>query len=221
MPAAQSARAAGARSRTATPAAKRAKSPTTAAPQQKSEEVDPDVEYDTAEEVQRNDDDRPAYDLTITGKRGSVHEFVAYAPKMGVWFDTGDILQRTKRAQEARAAQEGRGSLSSVGGSDSARWGKALDEEPTATEMRNVLFSMVDACLDDDDRAALTTIYADRKSDVDVPQIIDAAIELYHAFLPHFTAEAKAMGLSIPEVAAAPQPPNRAGRRNAARAARR
>jgi hypothetical protein len=204
------------------PAARRAPRRATAQPVAVAEQPDdgyddePEPDDEPVAEFHTEDiatDDRPTYDLVIYGTRGTEYPYLARAPKMTFWFDTGDILQKTQRAEQARAALTGGGLAAST--EDQRKWGRALDEEPTASDMRRTMLTFVDACLTQQDSDALTALYRHRDSDVDDLPLIDAALELYHAFEPFFTEEAKKMGMGAPQVER--RAPNREQRRAAQR----
>lgn len=120
-------------------------------------------------------------------------KYTARAPKLKVWLDMATLMEE-QQAHEPANRQERR----ALGGAapDSA---EGIDR----VRLNLVLMALLRGSLTKADSAAVDRELDDPESDLDVPDLWVASMELVREFAPDLAARAKAMGLKVPAAIAA------------------
>lgn len=134
--------------------------------------------------------ERPTHEITI----GSA-TYVARCPKMKSWLDTGFLMERIERAAQAKQRLDN--APLTMSSAERRELVDAAENAPSLEQIHSSLINYLAVCLRDD----ITTIideYEDLDSDLDVPDLYDAAFTLYYEFEPWFSNRAANMGLALP-----------------------
>lgn len=145
--------------------------------------------------------ERPTTQITL----GSNH-FTARAPKMGLWMDTGFLYQRIDDAERARERLDRDVILIAA---ERRRLEQQVEAAPSAQEVHQTLIDgyeddgrmrggFLRVALGPEQYRQMVIELDDPDSMLDLPDLYDAALSLYHEFEPWFITRAKAMGVAAP-----------------------
>lgn len=152
------------------------------------------------------------------------HSFTAVKPKQRTWIMAAELYEDLLRAERAQKRLAGTSRLA-LDPEEREELETASASAPPAKSLRVTMLTFLEECLVEGDADRMFTLYNDRQErDVDTIPLINAAIALVKRFEKDFVAEAKTLGIRLPEVgddAATAQPVNRAARRAKKPAAKR
>lgn len=145
---------------------------------------------------------RPTTTITI-----GTRTYTARAPKMHVWMDTGFMLERIDKAAQAAERLEG---TEVVPMAERRELQQAIDRSPEPMEIHAVLIDGVvedgrlqggflRRCLGPEAYVQLAAELDDDDSDLDMPDLYQAAFSLYKEFEPWCVQRAETMGVSAPK----------------------
>lgn len=144
---------------------------------------------------------RPTGEITI----GS-NTFTARAPKMPLWMDSGFLYQRI---DDAERAQERLNKDVILIAAERRRLEQQIQAAPSAQEIHQTLIDgyeddarmrggFLRVALGPEQYRQLVAELDDPDSDLDLPDVYEAALTLYHEFEPWFIGRAKVMGVAAP-----------------------
>lgn len=148
---------------------------------------------------------RPTTTIEIGGRT-----YNARAPKMKIWMDTGFMLERLDKGDAAQKRLE---SGEPIGITERRELEKAASAMPEPEEIHELLIDgrLADArlhggflrrCLPAEDYARLAADLDDEESELDIPDLYDAAFGLYSEFEVWFTQRAEMIGMMAPKAKA-------------------
>lgn len=144
---------------------------------------------------------RPTTTITIGSGTYDVR-----APKMSIWMDTGFMLERIDKGQAARERLENE----AVPLVEQRDLQQLVDRTPEPEEIHALLIDgriengritggFLRRCLGPDGYARVANELDDDDTELDMPDLYQAAFELYQEFEPWCVARAETMGLVAPK----------------------